>query len=495
MRADLDKPGYGNEISGGGGGASLAIRAVSDLLEAELDGSGVARPEAAGEPGAAGVANASTGVLGWFCTYTPEEILLAAGLDSRRIFGTFNPVRSADIYLGSNLCPYVRSCLEGAIKGRYGALDGAIMTTSCNAMCHLYNAWRRARAGSTRITGSIGAAGIAGVTSGTAGRDGRTGGGFCYMLNVPRLAPQAARVQSRGRAWVVEEAEAMEDLALNYWERELRRLIQELSSRFGAAFSDEGLYNAIRTCNETRELLHSVYLLNKANGCYGCGRAGAEVEGTAGREGREGLAGPEARGITIAGTDLMKIVKMSMSYPKSRFNAALRRILARLSYPYLHPQSVTPGQSTPRPGVLVAGSVCDAPVIEIIEDAGARVVADDLCTGMRYFDGQVDLDEAERSGNFVRAIARRYLNKPPCARMYHASSRFEHVYDLVREFDAKGIIFYGLKFCDPYLYDHIGLRRRFEERGIPVLLLEGDYTAGGAGQARTRVEAFVEMIS
>lgn len=56
--------------------------------------------------------------VGWFCTYTPEEILMAAGFAPRRIPGTFQGIKFADAFLQSNLCPYVRSCLDGAFDGR-----------------------------------------------------------------------------------------------------------------------------------------------------------------------------------------------------------------------------------------------------------------------------------------------------------------------------------------------------------------------------------------
>ncbi|HHV62572.1 MAG TPA: 2-hydroxyacyl-CoA dehydratase, partial [Firmicutes bacterium] len=372
------------------------------------------------------------------------------------------------------------------------------------------------------------------------GHEDHTAGGAGAVKGKEAGGVGAAGVEIRLEAGAEAEASAgagigAGELVLEFWERELRRLMEALSSRFGAVFTEEGLFKAIETCNETRELLYSVYRLNSYYGYFDSSFPGSSSSsrssespgyfespgsfassGSFGSSGSSGFSGPPGypgdpdspgpgcgdgavSAAAISGVDVIKIVKMSMSYPKSRFNAALKGLLARFSCPRERPREATGRQSGPhsshsRPRILVAGSVCDVPVLEIIEDAGARVVADDLCVGMRYVLDRVDMDEAKRGGNLVRAIAKRYLNKVPCARMHHAASRFERVSKLAREFDVDGVIFYGLKFCDPYLYDHVTLRRALEANGIPVLFLEGDYTAGGAGQARTRVEAFVEMI-
>ncbi|OGO30900.1 MAG: hypothetical protein A2Z29_01465 [Chloroflexi bacterium RBG_16_56_11] len=72
--------------------------------------------------------------------------------------------------------------------------------------------------------------------------------------------------------------------------------------------------------------------------------------------------------------------------------------------------------------------------------------------------------------------------------------RFDHVFRLIEEFRAEGVIFYTLKFCDPFLYDLPQLKEQLAGRGVPALVLEGDYTPGTLGRVRTRIEAFIEML-
>ncbi len=78
---------------------------------------------------------------GWFCAYTPLEVLLAAGLEPVRLFGSEVPTPNADSILGTNICPYVRACLEQGLAGE--APGAVIFAGCCDGMRRLYDAWRR----------------------------------------------------------------------------------------------------------------------------------------------------------------------------------------------------------------------------------------------------------------------------------------------------------------------------------------------------------------
>ncbi len=52
-------------------------------------------------------------VVGWLCTYTPEEVIHAAGLLPVRLRGDTRKASLGDAYLQSNMCPYARSCIGG----------------------------------------------------------------------------------------------------------------------------------------------------------------------------------------------------------------------------------------------------------------------------------------------------------------------------------------------------------------------------------------------
>ena len=143
-------------------------------------------------------------IMGWVCTYTPIEIIIAAGFHPYRIIPTADP-SLANSYLDSNFCPYVRSCLGEALDKKSEYADNLIIVNSCDAMRRLYDAWRH-------------------YVQGT----------FIYLLDLPR-------------------DDSVKDI--QYYQDNLQSLIDELEEKFKIKISEDSLYQAISVCNKTRELL------------------------------------------------------------------------------------------------------------------------------------------------------------------------------------------------------------------------------------------------
>ena len=61
-------------------------------------------------------------------------------------------------------------------------------------------------------------------------------------------------------------------------------------------------------------------------------------------------------------------------------------------------------------------------------------------------------------------------------------------------YKADGVIHYGLQFCQPYLMEALPVEKALEEKNIPCLRIETDYSMEDVGQLKTRVEAFVEQL-
>lgn len=81
------------------------------------------------------------GQAGWFCAYTPLEVLSAAGLEPVRLLGVEGPTPDADSVLGTNICPYVRACLEQGLAG--DAPPAVVFAGCCDGMRRLRDAWER----------------------------------------------------------------------------------------------------------------------------------------------------------------------------------------------------------------------------------------------------------------------------------------------------------------------------------------------------------------
>ena len=74
-------------------------------------------------------------------------------------------------------------------------------------------------------------------------------------------------------------------------------------------------------------------------------------------------------------------------------------------------------------------------------------------------------------------------------------ARKQKLADLVKEYNADGIIVASNKFCEYWSYERVIdsyiLQRDF---GIPVCSIEKEYINTAVGQLRTRFQAFVESI-
>ncbi|MEE9528493.1 MAG: 2-hydroxyacyl-CoA dehydratase family protein, partial [Dehalococcoidia bacterium] len=147
---------------------------------------------------------------------------------------------------------------------------------------------------------------------------------------------------------------------------------------------------------------------------------------------------------------------------------------------------------TGRARIMLIGSVLTNPeFIKSIESQGGLMVADELCTGTRYWGDPVVLDEAKSP---LEAISRRYLNNFPCARMFPSDERFNRIIDFIQDFRVEGVISQIIRYCVPYCHDLPLLTKRLKALGIPILALDVEYGTSGSGQIQTRVQAFLEML-
>ncbi|UCE28755.1 MAG: 2-hydroxyacyl-CoA dehydratase [Candidatus Bathyarchaeota archaeon] len=81
-------------------------------------------------------------VVGYFCTYVPEEILYAANVFPVRILGSHEPPTVTEPYIFAMFCHLCRDCLAQGLKGRFDYLDGIVEGQSCLHLRQAFNAWR-----------------------------------------------------------------------------------------------------------------------------------------------------------------------------------------------------------------------------------------------------------------------------------------------------------------------------------------------------------------
>jgi benzoyl-CoA reductase subunit C len=80
-------------------------------------------------------------VVGYFCTYVPEEILYAANILPVRILGGHEPPHLVTPHMFDMWCPFSRDCLNQGLEGKYDYLDGVMIAQSCLHQRHAFAAW------------------------------------------------------------------------------------------------------------------------------------------------------------------------------------------------------------------------------------------------------------------------------------------------------------------------------------------------------------------
>ncbi len=81
-------------------------------------------------------------IIGYFCTYVPEEILYAAEILPVRILGSHEPPTVTEPYVFAMFCHLCRDCLAQGLKGKFDYLDGIVEGQSCLHLRQAFNAWR-----------------------------------------------------------------------------------------------------------------------------------------------------------------------------------------------------------------------------------------------------------------------------------------------------------------------------------------------------------------
>lgn len=81
-------------------------------------------------------------VVGYFCSYAPDELIHAAGAIPFRIFGTKGEIEMADSHFQAYCCALVRGGLEEALAGRLDFLDGTLFPHTCDSIQRLSDIWR-----------------------------------------------------------------------------------------------------------------------------------------------------------------------------------------------------------------------------------------------------------------------------------------------------------------------------------------------------------------
>jgi benzoyl-CoA reductase/2-hydroxyglutaryl-CoA dehydratase subunit BcrC/BadD/HgdB len=262
---------------------------------------------------------------------------------------------------------------------------------------------------------------------------------------------------------VMEVPQQKNDTDRALWKAEVLRYRDELEKLTGKTITAEKLKNAIRTVNDRRRALQRLNRLRAA------------------------VPTP------ISGRDVLLINQVSFYDDPVRFTQSIHKLCDELEARISEKGGIADAK-TPR--LMLSGCPMAVPNWKlpfVIESSGAVVVGEESCIGTRNTRDLVD-ESGETLEEMLDAICDRYM-KIDCACFTPNTERLDNVAAMAKELQVDGVIHYALMFCQPYGHEAIKIEKKLQREGVPMLAIETDYSMEDVAQLKTRVEAFVEMVS
>ncbi len=154
-------------------------------------------------------------VVGYMCSYFPEEIFYAAGILPVRILGTHEPQNLTEKHIFGMYCPFSRDVLAQGLQGRYDYLDAVATAYPCMHLGQTFDSW------TLHVTSKS------------------------FYVDMPN------RVQT--------------PYAVPFLTGRLEETKRELEEWTGREITDTDLRDAIDTYNENRSLLREIYEARKSD--------------------------------------------------------------------------------------------------------------------------------------------------------------------------------------------------------------------------------------
>lgn len=194
----------------------------------------------------------------------------------------------------------------------------------------------------------------------------------------------------------------------------------------------------------------------------------------------------------ISWSEVLKLIQAGFILDPYKYLKLLEELLVQL-----RPLVGKNEKNNKKPRLLITGSPIlpgDDLLIETIEESGAKIVADNLCTGLRTFEGFTVQEPT------IENIALAYLNSIPCATAQdlelEKDRRLNNLMKLIKDYNVEGVIYYSLRFCDHYAFKENETREILAKRvNVPLLAIHFEYGETESGRLRTRVEGFIETLN
>ncbi|MDQ7824177.1 MAG: double-cubane-cluster-containing anaerobic reductase [Candidatus Eremiobacteraeota bacterium] len=248
--------------------------------------------------------------------------------------------------------------------------------------------------------------------------------------------------------------------AFDHWLLQVKKMAAFLEETFKRPISAEALEEAIKEANKRRKLIVKIFEFARHNPPY----------------------------IQLA--EINEFLPMVSSACGDEALAFLETMIEKLT---LRMEKGTPAADRKAPRVMLTGCPIagdSEKIIRVLEQAGAAVVMQESCSGIKP---QLQLVN-EDTGDPLTAIARRYFELP-CSVMTPNRRRLAVIDRLIGEYRPDAVVDVILSGCHTYnIESHLVREHIVKAHSLPFLKVETDYAPEGMEQLRTRVEALLEMV-
>ena len=253
------------------------------------------------------------------------------------------------------------------------------------------------------------------------------------------------------------------DAARFYWQESVKQFALDLQKITGRKITRENVKKAIFKKSEAAQLYRKLYELRMSDSPV------------------------------MFGKDMLLVTNTFFMDDIDNWIEAVETLLAELEDRDSQKFTVS-NRNAPR--ILLTGSPPVFPNIKVpilVEQSGAVIVADEVCSSSRLLYDAVSYDE-ENLNDMVPAIADRYLKPCTCPCLSPNNDRKRKLVEMVKDFKVDGVVYQAFSGCLPYEMEQMQISKVLGEANIPMLYVETDYSPEDQGQLSTRVEAFIESI-
>ncbi len=253
------------------------------------------------------------------------------------------------------------------------------------------------------------------------------------------------------------------DLSRFYWQESVKQLTLDLERITKKKITRKNLKKAILKKSEAARLYRKLYELRKSDAP------------------------------AMFGKDMLLVTNSFFMDDIDNWMAAVKELLSELEERIVDKFTVS-NRNAPR--ILLTGSPPIFPNIKVpilVEQSGAVIIADEVCSSSRLLYDAVAYDE-ENLNDMIPAIADRYLKPCTCPCLTPNDDRKRKILEMADDFKIDGVIYQAFSGCMVYEMEQSQIAKVLEKENIPMLYVETDYSPEDHGQMSTRIEAFIESI-